>query len=54
MIEPRATFLAAFHAPCEHGITPVSDCADCRLTDAEIGDLVALWRPYLKQQEQAA
>ncbi|MEV7871451.1 hypothetical protein AB0P17_36370 [Streptomyces sp. NPDC088124] len=41
---PDEAFQAGWDALCEHHTSPV-DCPHCRLTDAEIGRLVALLRP---------
>ncbi|WP_432135835.1 hypothetical protein [Streptomyces sp. bgisy154] len=43
---PDDAFQAGFTEPCEHGITP-EECPRCRLTEAEIGRLVALLRGEL-------
>ncbi|WP_155997921.1 hypothetical protein [Streptomonospora sp. PA3] len=46
-------FRAGFEADCEHGDAP-DVCPSCRLTDAEIGRLAVLLRPYTVAAAQAA
>jgi hypothetical protein len=35
-------FRAGWDEPCDHGFADPGECADCGLTDAEIGQLVVL------------
>lgn len=44
---PEEAFQAGWERPCEHGVPDVNDCPDCRLTDDEITQIVALLRPHL-------
>lgn len=41
---PDEAFQTGFNSPCEHGIHPVTECDDCRLTHAEISRLAVLLR----------
>ncbi|MEU6295275.1 hypothetical protein [Streptomyces erythrochromogenes] len=42
-------FWAGYNAECEHGVPDPNDCRSCQLTDAEIGQIAVLHRPYLEQ-----
>lgn len=51
---PDEILAAGMHAPCEHGIAPMRDCPECRLSPAEIGRLAVLHRPYVTAVAEAA
>lgn len=50
---PDEILAAGMHAVCEHGVSPMRDCSDCRLSPAEIGRLALLHRPYVVAAAEA-
>lgn len=51
---PEEILAAGMNAPCEHGIAPMRNCPDCRLSPSEIGRLAVLHRPYVLAAAEAA
>lgn len=51
---PEEILAAGMHAACGHGISPMRDCVDCRLSPAEIGRLAVLHRPHVQAAAEAA
>lgn len=51
---PDEILAAGMHAACTHGITPMRDCPDCRLSPVEIGRLAVLHRPYVTAAAESA
>ncbi|MFE5369201.1 hypothetical protein [Streptomyces mirabilis] len=45
---PEEAWQAGLELPCEHGVRPLPECPDCRLTEAEIADLAVLLGSYLR------
>lgn len=45
---PEEAFQAGWDEPCTHGVADPTKCPSCRLTEAEIGQLAVLHRPYLR------
>ncbi|GHI91688.1 hypothetical protein KVH15_33325 [Streptomyces olivaceus] len=44
---PDEILAAGMHVACEHEISPMRDCPECRLSASEIGRLAVLHRPYV-------
>ncbi|WTC56887.1 hypothetical protein OH715_17075 [Streptomyces cellulosae] len=51
---PEEIFAAGMHAHCAHGVSPMRDCSDCRLSPEEIGRLAVLHRPHVQAAAEAA
>ncbi|MFJ5532378.1 hypothetical protein [Streptomyces sp. NPDC093261] len=49
---PEEAFRAGYEEPCEHGIHPVPECPECRLTPGEIARLAVLLRGLRPAEEE--